>query len=571
MRETRSNSQILFGHLPEQTIDAAGGIWKVRRWTDARVESAIDSQALREELIRAAYPWSAEDEDGGFVADLLKNRAVRVKSVNKERGIWCEPFPRLYLCRRCKRIHDTPTGRCQCGSTTRRGQLPFVGYHQACGALKTPYVRKCPKHGERAVRLPGTALATELVFYCPVCNDTIHRGFGAACDCDQGGVLSFTVHRSGNVFKPRGVVLINPPKREVLQRVEAAGGGERALEWVLDGMRGRSVVDAPATTDSDSLRRMLRERGFDETTVAAMVAAMPAQNRELSLAADLALSVKERAQREARQIALANFESRLTIADMREAATGSQSRQLYEQTYPAILKRAGIERVELVDRFPVLTGQFGYTRGEATPGKSRLRTYRETNGDYTVYGELVQTEALFVRLNPLYIHRWMAQRGRQLRSANNSKEAAVAVLEDLAGPAGELSFINESDRLLVTLVHSFAHAFIKRAAVFSGIERSALSELVLPYCFGFFVYSAAKGDFVLGGLQALFESDLHTLLDGLVEDEQRCALDPGCFDNGGACVVCLHLGEPSCRMFNTMLARSVLAGGAGYFDLTAAA
>lgn len=568
MREMRSNSQILFGHLPEQTVDAAGGIWKVRRWTDARIESAIDPQALREELIRAAFPWSDQNEDGGFVADLHRNRTVRVKSVNSERGIWCEPFPRLYLCRKCMRLHDTPSGRCQCGSTTRKGQLPFVGYHQACGSLKTPYVKKCPEHGQRAVKLPGTASATELIFYCPVCNKTIHRGFGAACDCAQGGALSFTVHRSGNVFKPRGVVLINPPRREVLQQVEAAGGGERALEWILDGMRGRRLADAPAATSQESLRRMLKERGFDDATVDAMVAAMPTQTQVPAEAIRSPVAVQERAQHEARQIALANFESRRTIADLKESAAGSEMKSLYDVSYSKALKRAGLERVELVDRFPVLTGQFGYTRGDSTPGKSRLRTYREANGDYTIYGELVQTEALYVRLDPIFVHKWISQRGRQLGEAPNPKAAAIAVLQDLSGPVNDLGLLNEADRLLITLVHSYSHAFIKRAAVFAGIERSALSELVLPYCFGFFVYSAARGDFILGGLQALFESELHALLDGLVDDEQRCALDPGCSDNGGACAVCLHLGEPSCRMFNTMLSRSALAGGSGYFDLT---
>jgi len=75
---------------------------------------------------------------------------------------------------------------------------------------------------------------------------------------------------------------------------------------------------------------------------------------------------------------------------------------------------------------------------------------------------------------------------------------------------------------------------------------------------------------VLGGLQALLESELHMLLDALVDDEHRCALDPGCEDNGAACAVCLHLGEPSCSMFNTALSRKALAGGQGYFDFSAA-
>lgn len=57
MKEFRSGSQILFGHLPEQTVDADGGIWKVKRWNDTKVESTIDTGALREELIRAASAW----------------------------------------------------------------------------------------------------------------------------------------------------------------------------------------------------------------------------------------------------------------------------------------------------------------------------------------------------------------------------------------------------------------------------------------------------------------------------------------------------------------------------------
>jgi hypothetical protein len=562
MKVMRSGSQILFGHLPEQTVDADGGIWKVRRWNSPKVESAIDIGALKEELIRAAYPWSEKGKDGGFVADLYSNRSVKIKSLNREEGVWCEPFPRLYLCRSCKRLHDQPYGKCECGSTGRRGQLPFVGFHEACGAIKTPYVKKCPKHHQRAVRFPGTASASELVFYCPVCQDVIHRGFGAACDCDQGGTLSFTVHRSGAVFKPRGVVVINPPRRETLQQVQDAGGGERALEWVIGGMSGPKLTDAPAANSPDSVRRMLSDRGFDSATIEAMIAAMPgvAQNDTTSL--DVDVPVLETARQQARQVALATFESRLTISKMEEKASSERLKSLYLREYPSALKRAGLDRVELIDRFPVLTGQFGYTRGVSAPGESQLRTYRESNGEYSIFGELVQTEALFLRLDPLRVYRWLKSRGIQLREAMNGREASVSILECF-GPQKD----DQNTKLVTILVHSYAHAFIRKAAVYAGIERDSLSELVLPHILGFFVYAAARGDFILGGLQALFETDLHLLLAQLVGEEYRCALDPGCRDNGAACAVCLHLGEPSCRLFNTHLSREVLAGGVGYFDV----
>ena len=566
MREYRSGSQILFGHLPEQTVDADGGIWKVKRWNDPKVESTIDTGALREELIRAASPWRDNAQDGGFVDDMFQQRPVRVRSLNKDEGIWCEQFPRLYLCQTCKRLHDDPIGRCECGQRRKRGQLPFVGYHDACGSIKTPYVRKCSKHGQRAVKFPGTASAAELIFYCPVCNDVIHRGFGAACDCDQGGALSFTVHRSGTVFKPRGISIINPPKRETLAQIEQAGGGERALEWVLSGMTGRRLTDSAPAQSPESIRRLLEDRGFNAATIDAMVAAMPAGPAAQATGPALPIVIRSTAEREARQIALATFESRITITNLLVRAEVPSVRSLYEATYPAALARAGLERVELIDRFPVLTAQFGYTRGSSAPGEGRLRTYRDSNGDYTVYGELAQTEALLLRLDPLKVHTWLVGRGLPIAPAEDARAAASVIISAM----GPFEAPSDTTVRVTELVHSYSHAFIKRAAVFAGIERSALSELVLPTALSIFIYAAARGDFVLGGLQALFESELHHLLDGLVEDEHRCALDPGCEDSGAACAVCLHLGEPSCRMFNTTLSRKALAGGAGYFDVTTA-
>lgn len=568
MKEYRSGSQILFGHLPEQTVDAGGGVWKIKRWNDPKTISAIDVSALREELIRAAYPWKEANpaQDGGFVEDLLAQRPVRVHALNREEGVFCEPFPRLFMCQRCKRLHDDPMGKCKCGSTARRGQLPFVGYHEVCGAIKTPYVRKCPQHKQRAVRFPGTASAAELVFYCPECppGTFLDRGFGAACDCASGGVLSFTVHRSGTVFKPRGISMINPPRREILARIEQAGGGERALEWMLEGMIGRRLTESAAAQNPDSIRKLLQDRGFDEATILAMLSAMPVTAQSGARTVALSPGVRIDAERQAKQVALATFESRITVADLLGRSTSDLLREQYRSEYPRALQRAGIERIELIDKFPVLTAQFGYTRGKPNPGESRLRTYREKSGEYIVYGDLAQTEALLVKLDPQMVLRWLAKQGFEFSECNGSREAAEAILTAM-GPMEQPGPLTDK---VIELVHSVSHAFIKRAAVYAGIEKSALSEVVLPTVLSFFVYAAARGDFVLGGLQALFESDLHHLLDGIVDDEHRCALDPGCEDTGAACAVCLHLGEPSCRMFNTRLSRKALAGGLGYFDVT---
>jgi hypothetical protein len=107
---------------------------------------------------------------------------------------------------------------------------------------------------------------------------------------------------------------------------------------------------------------------------------------------------------------------------------------------------------------------------------------------------------------------------------------------------------------------------MRLAATHAGIERNSLSELVVPLHLGFFIYAASRGDFVLGGLQAAFETELDRLLIEIRDRDHRCPLDPGCQRAGGACMACLHVGEPSCRHFNAVLNRSVLASAAGYFQ-----
>lgn len=563
MKVLRSASQILFGHLPEQTLDADGGIWKVSKWINPKTVSSIDSVALREELIRSAYAWKETQKDGGFVDDLHAHTAVSVKSLNRDEGVWCQPFPRLYLCQVCSRLHDDSSSKCECGSTRRRGQLPFVGYHDVCGGIKSPWVGKCPVHGQRAMKSPGTASTAELTFYCPVCKVVFQQGFAAKCDCNNG-TLKFTVHRSGTVFKPRGISMINPPRRDILQSIEQAGGGERALEWVLSGLESRQLTESSAARNPDSIRKLLEDRGFDSATIDAMIAAMPPdQSAQQPTTINLAPGLRADAERHAKQIALATFESRITLDDLLKKTTNPQLKKLYQVDYVSAMKLAGMERVELIDRFPVLTAQFGFTRGDSTPGNSRLRTYRETNGEYTVYGELSQTEALFIRLNPKVVYAWLIRNGHTLAPAQNKRACAEAILSAMSSI--------DLAKSVTQLVHSFSHAFIKRAAVFAGIEKSSLSEIILPTALSFFVYAAPKGDFVLGGLQVLLESELHHLLQGFIEDDYRCALDPGCEDTGAACAVCLHLGEPSCQLFNTALSRKVLAGPQGYLDVAAQA
>lgn len=563
--EKRSLSQVQFGYLPEQTVDVKGGIWKVVQWSNAVTRQNIDERSLKRELCRIAAPWAVAGRDGGLYVDLdRRGVSVVVKSLDKARGAHLKPFPEIWYCSNCFRIHDTPDGPCKCTSQRRKGQLQFVAYSKSTGELREPNIPRCPQHQASRIHLPGTATGSEVTFDCPECNRQM-GGFGFT-RANNGDRMDINVHRAAAVFTPRNVVVVNPPSLEKMRALQDAGGGTRALEWIVDGMQGRSMLEGQAT--ADSLRKTLASSGLDGDTIEKMIAAAggPAGQKPSDFVG-MDAEIRARAEDEAMTIALGLSESRTTIGDMAaEIDPLSELAHRYQVRYPEALAAAGMERIELVDRFPILSGHFGYTRGPSEPGASELIAYRSGRGTYEIYGEIADTEALFVGLDPLFVAKWLHQQGLPLgNDYADAKTARVAILKAITSADVTTDPVMEA---VVKLVHSYAHRLIRLTAVHAGIELHALSELLVPLHFGFFVYAAARGDFVLGGLQALFENDVADLLHQFVDGEHRCALDPGCSKSGGACVACLHLGEPSCRLFNGQLDRHTLAGPHGYLSCT---
>lgn len=565
MKESRSASQILFGFLPEQTVDLRGGVWKVKDWRHPKVRSEIDSASLRREIVRQATPWSAVGMDAGFVAHLHAGAPITVLTLDENNGVEVEPFPKSWICKACQRVHDALDAACPCGTKSQKGQLFFVGYHDKCGTLRAPWIPKCPEHRQVRIIFPGTSSATEIRFECPVCDRELRKGFGhVPCDCGQGN-LTFQPHRASSVYTPRNVVIVNPPSRERIRAIAEAGGPPKALSWVVDGMKTKTVEEVPASRET--LRRQLEAQGLSSEIIDKMLDVAGTVPGALQ-SGDIVLSSgqQEDAESQAVTIALATMESRTRIDDL-VAATDPSSELglLYRVRYASALRTAGLCAVDLIDRFPVLTGHFGYTRGDHEPGKGRLVPYKGRYGQgYKVYADIAETEALFVRLEPMKVAEWLADAGHPLAEWHNERTARSAILDAARVPSSTDDRDESVGSALLELIHSYAHRFLRISTAHAGIDRNALSELLVPLHLGFFIYAAARGDFVLGGLQAVFETEMHRLLDAIVYDEHRCALDPGCSDAGAACMACLHVGEPSCRYFNRYLSRLTLFGPHGY-------
>lgn len=567
----RSGSQIMRTFLPDQTVDLRGDIYRVAEWS-APIAIEVDTDLVRRHLRQEVGAWTAHDNDGGMGDDLQRNASVEVVELDERRGVLVERYPQVWLCRDCKRIGKSAERQCRCGSR-KWGQLHFVGIHD-CGAITEPWIKRCAEHDDVKVVIPKSAKAGDIAFVCPVCNTLTMQGLGfnRKCVCGNGSVR-WNVHKARTVYTPRGTVVINPPRPEHREGLKLAGGARKALVWVVEGLSAERPADVTAKQTKEELLAKLIADGMD-STFAKTMADMAETGGQLANPGDhpvdrLTGERREGAEREAVDIAMALAESRNATSKLRGAKPGDALDMRYRERYPAALTRAGIDGLNLVDRFPVLSAMYGYTRGDDDPTKCRLVPFRRRRGGYRLYGNLAETEAFLVRLDPIRVATWLSARGHQLQGWTTGDDdpvaARVAILQSAVVPSKrDNPSVESAGTDVLKLVHTYAHRFIRQAAVFSGIERDALSEYLVPGHLGFFVYAGARGDFVLGGMQAVFESNLDDLLDAFVDAEHRCPLDPGCSRGSGACSACVHLGEPSCRFFNRFLDRKVLFGSGGF-------
>jgi hypothetical protein len=563
MKVDRGASQVLFGMLPTQTVDLEGGVWRVTHWADP-VPLPLDQTSVRTALLEAVAPWAIQGRDGGLDAELRSGARVEVVGVNEDRGVVVDRFPRQWRCRVCGRLTAEQVSRCRCGSTSI-AQMQHVAYH-SCGALQEPHVPRCSTHRAVAVRLPGTATAKEMYFFCPECHRPLSaHGFPfQACACGAKEGMTRNVHRAGAVFSPQYAMIVNPPDPAAAARLRAGGGGARALEWILDGLgvtapgQGGQTVEGLIETLRQSGLTLETAQDLAEQAYARGEVARGAGQGEISLPA----TVRDRAQEEALSLALALEQGRVRIGEMAQNAT-PPLRTLYSTGYRDAIISARMSNVELLTSFPVATLGFGYTRGGSDPTVTTLNAFRERGG-LRAYGMLTKTEAILFQIDPVAVLGWLREQGYDLGETYEAREARLRILRAIEIPRPTEEHGQKVGTAVLTLLHSYSHRLIRVLAGTAGVERDGLAEYLLPHHLSVVVYASARGQFVLGALQAMFETSLHRMLDDLVHGEARCPLDPGCRTGGGACMACLHLGEPSCRWFNRFLTRASLFGPAGF-------
>lgn len=566
MREQRSPTQVLFSLLPQQTADIGGRIWKVDEWVHP-VRLSVDPAGVRSRLLGAIDPWRVNGTDAELAKRLYAGDALEVVGVNRAQGVRTSLWPNNWVCQQCRRLSKT-RGSCKCGND-RWGQFHFVAFHD-CGYSQEPWIQPCPSHKQVQINSPRSSSVRDLIFSCPVCSRELLKGLGGGrpCPgCKQPG-LSFNVHRAASVYSPHTFTMVNPARPEHLQALKLNGGEGKCLEWMLAGMQTARPGDLQPTRQSmiDSLvgQGMSQVVAEAATNVAYDAGAL---GDDTTLATSLAGERLELVQASAFEVALAMYQGRRSASHLQDDPVGPDLLALYRDSYPGALSTSGLAEVYHVDRFPILRGVFGFSRGGGTAGEKRLVGFRGDGGEIRIHADTNETEAFYLQLDPMRVARWLHKRGLIDVSPSDEVAARLLILEqaDFPGRGDDVS-VESIGSAVLTLVHTFAHRFIRQLAVRAGVDRESVAEYLVPDHLGAFIYATPRGEFVLGGLQSVFETDLDRLLEQQVDAETRCPLDPGCDRASGACLACLHIGEPSCSHYNRFLDRKTLFGAEGYLS-----
>ena len=183
-------------------------------------------------------------------------------------------------------------------------------------------------------------------------------------------------------------------------------------------------------------------------------------------------------------------------------------------------------------------------------------------------------EGIFLTLDQQAVESWE----RRFRTVQQAERLSASFNEY---QANRLANRRPFPGMRYVLLHSLAHALIRRLCLDAGYSSSALRERIYSTAgdesmAGLLIYTASSdSEGSLGGLvdQAVPERFGQVLTDAL-RDVQLCAQDPLCGAgelsghaglNGAACHACLLLSETSCEASNRFLDRAVLVETLGQF------
>lgn len=263
--------------------------------------------------------------------------------------------------------------------------------------------------------------------------------------------------------------------------------------------------------------------------------------------------------------------------DQNLAPKNAEAKAAQEAKTLELMSRLGFAEFGLIREFELCRFTHGYSRVSAAPvmekrGQNvpvRLRLFEPLRSNKRpIYVVTQANEAIYVSLKPDLVYEWLRVVGvADLPSWDAKVDIKLGgrILET-AEPFGRyFSMLHPGDaatyRYVYTLLHTFAHLFMRAVAEFSGLDLGSLGEYVFPADLSFVIYRNGT-TMDLGNLSSLWRNENNRFLAHMLEPStHRCNSGSLCDFGGGACPDCIMVPETSCIAQNRLLSRAVLRGG----------
>ena len=607
----RGVQQSLYKYLPGSWVDytqSGGGITyavHVDNWNSIQL-TGINNKRLLRVVNQRVHDFIEHSNDGeASIVDFSPNidensyDVLTPKISDKIGAIQTSVKPWVFVCNSCGRVRQyysydefkrrehEPCDNCGNHMT----QLRMIRYCR-CGYADGIYVPKCqnPEHGTRYMYRRGSGTD----FVCSKCGK--RAVISRKCpDCH--GPLDIRPALDSSHFIPATVTLIDllDKRKDRFLDQETNYQGEKSviaqyLRLITPAQYEKLIADGCITKEDEYEKELqkeaelLRTQGVDESIIDTVIDAKRRGNpngQVFEAIATVANGLSVTSPADFTSIAeeileydeLVHANVTLTLDDAEKDAEIINDG--IRPDYRTVAEQLGFSNVQICSSVPIVFCSYGYTRKEQFGEGVKLRGFPQEMEKRNVYAARLETEGVLFEVDRQSIVDWLLSNNfigpDDMPKSNNDYDLKMWFLDriqpDLITPFTPIDDTSEKGKItkyVYTLLHSISHALIGEAAEVCGLDKSSLSEYILPNIPAVFIYCANSQGFSMGALYSAFQSQFDKWLKHAKDNSKKCIFDPICINHEKACAGCLFLNEVSCKHFNKDLDRSYLCG---YFDV----
>jgi len=602
----RGLQQALYKYLPENWVDftqSGGSVTyavHVDNWNSVQL-MGINNKRLLRVINQQINEYKTQNGEGSVVGfpSVINEEFVDVltpKVSDNIAAIQTSVKPWVFVCNKCGNVKQYYSydefkrkefDRCKCGEHLT--QLRMIRVCK-CGYADGVFVPKCktPGHGTTYMKRKGSGLdfvcqkcgqRASLPHYCPECKQEIK----IKPALDSSNYIPFSLSLIDLLDKQKDVFLDS----------EIDGRGEQVV--IAQYLRlitqdsYKSIIKNGKVTQADEFEsalqaeaESLRAAGLDEATINMVIDAKRRTNpgnqifEALSKVSNGITSVSSEGLKLIAEEILEYDElidAKITLTLEKAEEDAELVNDGIRPDYRSICEQLGFSNAQLCSAVPIVFSSYGYTRLERCGEGVKLHGFPQEMAKRNVYATRLETEGVLFELDREKVLNWLLENGficqNDMPTDMSDEGIKMWFLDrvhpDLIMPFSEIDGNGNGviTKYVYTLLHSISHALINEASEICGLDKSSLSEYILPNIPAVFIYCSNSQGFNMGALYSAFQTQLDKWLKRAFERVKKCIFDPVCINKEKACAGCLYLNEVSCRHFNKDLDRSYLCG---YFD-----